>query len=118
MNLAFGCPSQTSANERKNSGVKAWRYRYFGNWPNQNVSSNGDPGAYHGSELGMVWGTTNAMSDVPDTSSQAKLSKLMMHAWATFAKDPEGGLSKLGWPLYDETGMSYFPSIIRIFFVY
>lgn len=26
----------------------------------------------------------------------------MMSAWAAFAKDPEKGLEKLGWPTYDE----------------
>ena len=24
-----------------------------------------------------------------------------MTAWATFAKDPQNGLKKLGWPVYD-----------------
>jgi hypothetical protein len=27
----------------------------------------------------------------------------MRDAWAGFAKDPEHGLEKLGWPLYDPT---------------
>jgi hypothetical protein len=26
-----------------------------------------------------------------------------MTAWATFAKDPHDGLTKLGWPVYDPT---------------
>jgi hypothetical protein len=28
----------------------------------------------------------------------------MQHAWATFAKDPEKGLSGLGWPVYQQSG--------------
>jgi hypothetical protein len=27
-----------------------------------------------------------------------------MHAWATFADNPESGLEKLGWPKYDPNG--------------
>jgi carboxylesterase type B len=38
----------------------------------------------------------------PDTAEQKSLTKLMMTAWATFAKDPENGLDRLGWPVYDE----------------
>jgi cholinesterase len=107
MNLAFVCPALAAAKGRRDNGIKAWRYRYFGDWPNQNISSNGDPGAYHGSELGMVWGTTQAMSGgVPNTLAEEQLEKLMMTAWASFAKDPHTGLSKLGWPLWDETGMN------------
>jgi carboxylesterase type B len=26
--------------------------------------------------------------------------KALMHAWASFAKDPQNGLTGLGWPLY------------------
>jgi hypothetical protein len=29
-----------------------------------------------------------------------------MHAWATFAKDPQKGLISLGWPVYDENSKS------------
>jgi hypothetical protein len=28
---------------------------------------------------------------------------VMMTAWASFAKDPQTGLLKLGWPTYDES---------------
>jgi carboxylesterase type B len=36
-----------------------------------------------------------------DTPEEAKLSLNIRHAWAEFAKDPENGLKKLGWPVYD-----------------
>lgn len=39
--------------------------------------------------------------DFPDTAEQRKLTKIMMNAWASFAKDPENALTKLGWPTYD-----------------
>jgi hypothetical protein len=52
----------------------------------------------------MTFGTTELRPGVPkDTSEKAKLSKNWRHAWAEFAKDPENGLKKLGWPVYDPT---------------
>jgi carboxylesterase type B len=59
----------------------------------------------------MVFGTTeyqqqhwgkfsNQKISFPDTEEQKKLTKTMMTAWASFAKDPEGGLEKMGWPVY------------------
>lgn len=32
------------------------------------------------------------------------LSNVIMQAWATFAKDPQNGLTKLGWPKYNPLG--------------
>jgi cholinesterase len=70
-------------------------------------------GPFHGSEIGLVFGTTeyqqtffsemtNEKISYPDTAEQKSLTKMMMTAWATFAKDPENGLDRLGWPVYDE----------------
>jgi cholinesterase len=37
-----------------------------------------------------------------DTDVEKELVAKMMKAWATFAKDPKEGLSKvMGWPVYD-----------------
>jgi cholinesterase len=71
-------------------------------YPNSQIVAS--HGAVHGSEIGLVWGTmentANAIG-VKSTSDQAALSKVMRHAWAEFAKDPQNGLTKLGWPKYD-----------------
>jgi cholinesterase len=42
--------------------------------------------------------TAISQADTPDA---AKLTKDVMTAWATFAKEPKDGLTKLGWPVYD-----------------
>jgi cholinesterase len=74
----------------------------MGVWPN--VALGPKTGAFHNAEIPMVFGTSETkVGTTKDTPEEAKLSKLMMHAWASFAKDPENGLSKLGWPIYDPT---------------
>jgi cholinesterase len=109
---AFGCPSGSAAKARVDNKVKAWRYLYSGEWPNQEIAKGA--GAWHGSEIGMVFGSieyqqayysklTDQNISFPDTPDQKKLMNTMMTAWASFAKDPENALEKLGWPVYDNT---------------
>lgn len=111
-NGAFGCPSGIAGKARQDNKVKSWRYLYAGEWPNQDLAPGA--GAWHGSEIGMVFGTTEYQQHfygemlkqkihVPDTAAQKKLSDVMMTAWSDFAKNPETGLVKLGWPVYDAT---------------
>jgi carboxylesterase type B len=98
--MLFTCPSADAARRRVNAGIPAWRYRYMGIWNNTALSS--DSGAYHGSEIPLIFGTSEIQPSNPkDTPEQIKLAKIMRHAWAEFAKDPEKGLTKLGWPIYD-----------------
>jgi carboxylesterase type B len=101
LNVAMTCGSRDTARARKAAGVKVWRYRYFGDWPNQYIADGA--GAYHGSEVPMVFGSTEHYRDVSDTVEEGKVVAEMMHAWATFAKDPDQGLTTLGWPEYDES---------------
>ena len=100
-NLGYQCASRLQAQRRKDKNVHAWRYRWMGVFPNQAIAP--DAGAWHGSEIPHVFGNiaTNSAT-VAATAEQLKVSELMNRAWATFAKDPENGLLKFGWPLYDE----------------
>jgi len=128
----FGCPAGQAAKARVDNGVKAWRYLYAGEWPNQEIYPKA--GAWHGAgvssrdlesrtvsltvvaEIAMVFGTTEYQHQyygskfqvnitLPSTEEQKKLAKIMMHAWASFAKDPEHGLTKeMQWPVYDPKG--------------
>jgi carboxylesterase type B len=71
-----------------------------------NTAAGATTGAYHNAEIPMIFGTTESKAGATkDTPEEAKLSKHMMHAWASFAKDPEQGLLALGWPLYDPASM-------------
>jgi cholinesterase len=99
----IGCGPHAAARSRVKSGVNAWRYLYSGEYPNQNI---GFPGAWHGAEIGPVFGTTEFLSRKPDTKEEAELSLKLRQAWTGFAKDPVNALVKLGWPLYDETSKS------------
>lgn len=58
-------------------------------------------GAYHSSELPMIFGT---YADVggDGTRFQKDTSEVMQDLWLAFARDPENGLSNAGWPKYGE----------------
>jgi len=58
----------------------------------------------------MVFGTTELTSKKPDTAAQKVLGDKMRESWTSFAKDPEHGLEKIGWPLYNVN----LPTIIRL----
>jgi hypothetical protein len=98
------CGSLSAANVRKAAGVKSWRYRYMGIF--NNTALGPSTGAFHNAEIPMIFGTTDGKAgSAKDTPEQAKLMKNMMRAWAGFAKDPDSGLEKLGWPVWDATSM-------------
>lgn len=79
--------------------LKTWRYQWAGNFSN---IDGGVPwlGAYHYSDLYMFFGTwTIAPGDV--TELEMATSEKMQDLLAAFVKDPDNGLSDMGWPLYD-----------------
>jgi len=102
MDYIMTCSSARTVQVRRKNNIPAWRYRYMGVW--ENTSLGPGTGAYHSGEIPVVFGTTELRKDSkPDSPEQAKVVKDTMHAWATFAKDPQKGLSGLGWPVYDES---------------
>jgi cholinesterase len=102
-----GCGPHASAVSYKNAGLPAWRYLYSGTWGNDTA-----PGAGHGAEVALVLGTIDHPSRRKSFPEEAKLSLLLRQAWTAFAKDPMHGLTKLGWPLYDEKSAD--PTLIRL----
>lgn len=92
-----GCGPNAAALAYRKAGVNAWRYLYSGTWGNDTA-----PGAGHGAEIPLIFGTIDHPSRRKSTPEEAKLSLSMREAFTTFAKDPVQGLTKLGWPLYDE----------------
>ncbi|KAM0331461.1 hypothetical protein ACHAQA_003137 [Verticillium albo-atrum] len=92
------CMSSDIAAGRTLHDVPVRRYVYAGDWPNQNL---GVGGPWHGSDIGMVFGTSELMARRPNTAEQTRLSWIMGKAWTDFAKDPYGGLDTPSWPTYD-----------------
>lgn len=102
----FTCPSAFSAAYRAQHDVPTWRYRYHGDWDNLRLY-NGSAGlgprgsaAYHGSDLGLVFGTAQDISGLPNSATENKYTKYVQGAWAAFARDPQSGLTEYGWPQY------------------
>jgi len=56
MNAEFTCPAGDAARYRAMNDVPVWRYRYFGVWPNLNISANA--GAFHSAEVSQIFGNT------------------------------------------------------------
>lgn len=98
----FGCPTAASAEALAQAApdVPAWRYMYAADYPNMRLTEDPSLGAYHGSELNPLFGTSESLGG-RDTPAEAAMGDYMRAAWAAFAKDPTGGLSgdEFGWPV-------------------
>ncbi|OGM42956.1 lipase/esterase [Aspergillus bombycis] len=99
---AFTCPTGQTAAHRAAAGVPTWQSRYFGDWDNLRLYPSS--GAYHGIDLPMVFGTASQISGIADSETEREFARYMAAAWAAFAGDPVHGLSRFGWPQYDESG--------------
>ena len=102
-NLAsFTCPAADTALARS-LRVPTFRYRYFGEFPNSRLTLNPNSGAWHGSEIGLIWQIGPDASGEPNTLAEASFSTYLSGAWAAFAKNPDVGLSQppYQWPKYD-----------------
>jgi cholinesterase len=101
----FTCPAAYRANISINAGVPTWRYRWFGDFPNLRLTSVPDSGAYHGSELAVLFGNFPSATGVPTTTpAEASIGDYVRGAWAAFSKDPINGLNTYGWPKYNPSG--------------
>jgi carboxylesterase type B len=97
---ASSCGGGKAAQARRDQGVSAWRFVFLGEWENQAIYPG--MGAYHSMDCPIVFGTVELKREVkPNTPQQEQFIKNVMTAWASFAKDPDSGLTKLGWPVYD-----------------
>ncbi|CAA9964651.1 PnbA Carboxylesterase type B [Pyrenophora teres f. maculata] len=103
---AFTCPTAHSVGYRVKHEVPTWRYRYHGQWDNlllYNSSAGLGPrgsAAYHGSDLGLVFGTAQDISGLPNSPAENRYIDYIQGAWAAFARDSQKGLTQYGWPEY------------------
>ncbi|OIW30085.1 putative carboxylesterase [Coniochaeta ligniaria NRRL 30616] len=100
----YTCPISERAAASVLNGVPTWRYRYFGNFPNLQLSTVPDSGAWHGIETATVFGTDlDIQTVVGRTAAQEQVAKYVRGAWVAFAKDPTNGLTNYGLPAYNPT---------------
>lgn len=87
---AFTCASRDAVFARLNASVPSWQFRYFGNWSNLELYPGS--GAYHGSDVHMVFGGTSRIMNLSESESEQAQTAFQMRAWARFARDPSHGL--------------------------
>ena len=101
---AFTCPTKYAVDFRVKYDVPTWRYRYMGDFDNLKLyGSSGsyrDSGAYHGTDLDMLFGTAYDVTGTSNTLLEEATSRYIQGAWAAFGRSPSLGLDIYGWPSY------------------
>ncbi|KAM3157857.1 Chlorogenic acid esterase [Botrytis cinerea] len=90
----YVCPNSAASYYRTQLGLKTYRFQYRGNF--SNVAPLAWAGAYHSSELPMIFGTSEDFRG-KNTELEWETSRAMQDAWLAFARKPDGGLEELGW---------------------
>jgi acetylcholinesterase len=80
-----------------NGNRTTYRYRYNGNF--SNISPAEYPGAYHGAELPLLFGTAGEYHGA-STTYEDILSVTLQDLWIEFAKGPRDGLRNVGWSTF------------------
>lgn len=91
----FSAPAAAETTDRQTAGVVTYRYRYNGNFTD--LSPLPWQGAYHASDLPLVFGTYGQLA--PATAYETALSHYMQELWLAFMVDPVNGPSTVGWPV-------------------
>jgi carboxylesterase type B len=99
--VTFNCPVAARALASVRDGSPTWRYRWHGVFPNTILSTRPPSGAYHDSEVAVLFGNAD-QSEVCNTREEDAIGRYMRGAFAAFAKDPVRGLLgyRGGWPRY------------------
>ncbi|KAH0545549.1 hypothetical protein FGG08_000380 [Glutinoglossum americanum] len=69
----FACPTAIAAFRRALHDVPTWRYRWFGEYTNTHLFPGS--GAWHGSEIGFVFGTTEELTKMENEKKEEKVQK-------------------------------------------
>ncbi|CAK7219176.1 hypothetical protein SBRCBS47491_003757 [Sporothrix bragantina] len=98
----FTCALSERALASLCNSVPTWRYRYFGNFPDLQLSTVPDSGAWHGIEIPTIFGTDlDIQNAVQRTPAQEQVAAYVRGMWVAFAKDPVNGLTNYGLPKYN-----------------
>ena len=100
--VGFQCPCAIVANDSASANIPTWRYFYNGTFANINPIPGVQFGAYHASEIPIVWGTFGIYPG-SSTQGEMRLSELVQNMWSTFAKNPMGGPAP-GWNEHEDGG--------------
>ncbi|KAJ6496176.1 carboxylesterase, type B [Mycena sanguinolenta] len=98
-NKTFLCTAAQTSQLRQAHGLTTYRFRYDGNF--SNISPPEFSGAYHTSELPLIFGTAGDFYG-KSTPYEDLVSVRMQSLWVTFATNPETGLALAGWNSYSE----------------
>ncbi|KAH8665915.1 Alpha/Beta hydrolase protein [Tricladium varicosporioides] len=102
---AFLCPAVQTTTNRLAVNATTYRYLYAGNF--SNLAPRPWEGAYHSSELPLIFGTTNINSTrESSTDFELALSRQMQDLWLAFISDPVNGLQGTGWEEYSTSGQA------------
>ncbi|CAO2655097.1 Nn.00g101610.m01.CDS01 [Neocucurbitaria sp. VM-36] len=94
----FQCYAALESALRSETGTRTFRYYYEGNF--SNISPAPWMGAYHNSELPLVFGTHSNFRGM-STEFERRVSEDMQDMWASFLEDPQHGLDRYGWEEYN-----------------
>jgi carboxylesterase type B len=97
----FFCPATETIRLRQLAKLPTYRYVYSGNWTN--IAPQGWLGAYHSSELPMLFGTYNNFRGV-GPALETETSVAMQDAWVAFTRDGMQGIESTGWLEYEKLG--------------
>jgi carboxylesterase type B len=93
--VIYTCPASYRAAASVTAGQPTWRYRWFGDFPDLKVTSVPDSGAWHGSEIPLIFGTDlDVQTAVARTGAEAAIATYIRGAWVAFAKNPQTGLTR------------------------
>lgn len=105
----FVCPAANSSVLRTQHGLTTYRSQFAGNF--SNISPLWWLGAYHTSDLQMLFGTYQdyvGLGGEESTPLEIATSNVMQKYVLAFMKDPHHGPSSLGWPTFADGGMLRF----------
>ncbi|KAF2034179.1 alpha/beta-hydrolase [Setomelanomma holmii] len=94
----FMCPTIQTSHDRYAANRTTFRYLYAGNF--SNISPQWWEGAYHSSDLPMIFGTYG-LARGNGTEFQKQVSEKMQDLWVAFAENPVDGLPKMEWNAYE-----------------
>lgn len=103
--LNVRCHVVGEARMRESLNLTSYRMMYAGNF--SNISPLPWMGAYHSSELPLIFGTYGDFRG-NGTDFQRATSEAMQDMYLAFALDPEEGLARMGWPKYSSGRIEVF----------